>query len=149
MLGALASFLTPSEMPAAMDLPRSCVLFLVLGASALAEPLPSDPAYVTDSPCLDQLAESAAAWDCVGAILDEADAELNRVYQKHIDGVDPNWPLAKNYIETFRAAQRAWIAFRDADCQRVGVAARGDANIQIQTCYVYHTHKRIEELQAY
>ena len=131
---------------------RSAVLLLMLSVPAFAEPLPTDPAYVRDSPCWRQLQETGdgdAAGDCAGAAIEAADAELNRVYQAIMDGVDPQWPLAEEYKDALRTAQRAWIAFRDADCTRIGVDARGDANLWIQTCYEYQTRKRIEELQAY
>ena len=86
--------------------------------------------------------------------IDESLSQANnvttgRVYQDIMDGVDPQWPLAEEYKDALRTAQRAWIAFRDADCTRIGVDARGDANLWIQTCYEYQTRKRIEELQAY
>ncbi|MCR9087398.1 MAG: lysozyme inhibitor LprI family protein [Rhodobacteraceae bacterium] len=135
-----------------MTLLRSAALFLVLSAPAFAEPLPTDPAYVRDSPCWRQLQETGdgeGAWDCAAAANEAADAELNRVYEDIMDGVDPQWPLAEEYKDALRTAQRAWIAFRDADCTRIGVDARGNANLWIQTCYEYQTRKRIEELQAY
>ncbi|MEM1363681.1 MAG: lysozyme inhibitor LprI family protein [Pseudomonadota bacterium] len=115
-------------------------------------PAPTDPASVRDSQCWRQLmanGNSDNAWDCVANSLEAADAELNRVYQVILDGVDPAWPHAENYKASLRSAQRAWIAFRDADCTRIGVGAQGDANLWIQTCYDYHTQKRIQELQSY
>lgn len=138
------------------------LLALTLGALSLSSvvvhsdepplPAPTDPASVRDSQCWRQLqadGDSAAAWDCVAKSIEAADAELNRVYQEILESVDPAWPLAEPYIAELKAAQRAWIAFRDADCSRIGVAARDDANLWIQSCYDYHTRKRTEELQKY
>jgi uncharacterized protein YecT (DUF1311 family) len=50
--------------------------------------------------------------DCVVANYNEADRDLNRVYQRLLDATEEKEPLRK--------AQRAWIQFRDAECSYVG-----------------------------
>lgn len=139
---------------------RKSIIGLVVGvlvasnvsAETTSVHVPADPVSVKGGPCLQQLqqdGDSEAAWACVEASLKDADKELNRVYKETLNSVDPSWSLAEEYKEALRDAQRAWIAFRDADCTRIGVAARGDANLWIQSCYEYQTRKRIQELQAY
>jgi uncharacterized protein YecT (DUF1311 family) len=58
---------------------------------------------------------------CAGQDLDAADAELNRVYKKALGAIpgmatdDPQFN-AKAWEEALRKSQRAWVAFRDAEC---------------------------------
>lgn len=47
---------------------------------------------------------------CAFAAFETADAELNTVYQQLIGRID------KRYVASLRAAQRAWVPFRDAQC---------------------------------
>ena len=63
-------------------------------------------------PALPALAQSQAAYNAAAcAALKKADAELNAVYaailKKNVDD--------KNFIDKLKAAQRAWVAFRDAE----------------------------------
>ena len=60
---------------------------------------------------------------CADRELAAADAGLNEAYKKALEkaaGQDAPVPYnAKAYEAALRAAQRAWIAFRDADCKGV------------------------------
>ena len=51
----------------------------------------------------------------------QADAELNRLYQKIESKLSAN-PAAKHQ---FTVAQRAWIAFRDAECKFAASGVEG------------------------
>ncbi|MCJ2060925.1 DUF1311 domain-containing protein [Methylobacterium sp. J-048] len=56
---------------------------------------------------------------CLHKALDAADAKLNAAYKKALSVIDQDDrpPDAKAaWKAQFTAAQRAWIAFRDADC---------------------------------
>lgn len=111
-----------------------------------------NPSHVQLSPCWQQLkqdGDGTAAPACAGAALEQADRDLNRAYRDVIDGIDPNWPMAAEYVQALKVAQRAWIVFRDAECDRVAVAVRGDANLWITSCLEYQTRRRVLELQAY
>lgn len=64
------------------------------------------------APALPALAQSQAAYNAAAcAALKKADAELNAVYtailKKNADD--------KNFIDKLKTAQRAWVAFRDAE----------------------------------
>lgn len=50
---------------------------------------------------------------------EKADAELNRVYAKLIKKLD------KEGVAKLKKAQRAWIAYRDAEMEFAGDSARG------------------------
>ncbi|HML43701.1 MAG TPA: DUF1311 domain-containing protein [Hyphomicrobium zavarzinii] len=58
---------------------------------------------------------------CAQKDFDAADAQLNAVYQKvlaHIGESDLEKPYDRaSWEEAMRASQRAWVAFRDADCK--------------------------------
>ena len=60
---------------------------------------------------------------CADKELTAADADLNKAYRKvlaRVPSVDAPAPYdAKGYEAALRAAQRAWVAYRDADCKGV------------------------------
>jgi uncharacterized protein YecT (DUF1311 family) len=62
------------------------------------------------NPCFAKATTQAEATACAGKALDEADAELNLVYQqllkKHV--------AHKDFIKRLKLAQEAWLKFRDA-----------------------------------
>ena len=69
-------------------------------------------ALVFAAPAWPALAQSQAAYNAAAcAALKKADAELNAVYtavlKKNADD--------KNFIDKLKVAQRAWVAFRDAE----------------------------------
>ncbi|MDP4021930.1 lysozyme inhibitor LprI family protein [Methylobacterium sp. NEAU 140] len=70
--------------------------------------------------CLNETS-TPATQACLHRALDEADARLNAAYRKAlavIDGDDRGMDAAAKaaWKAQLAAAQRAWIAFRDADC---------------------------------
>lgn len=48
---------------------------------------------------------------CAYAEFEAADAELNAAYQELLAKID------ENYVPALRAAQRAWLPLRDAECE--------------------------------
>lgn len=58
---------------------------------------------------------------CAGEEFERADGELNRVYRKALAAIpemaveEPRFN-AKSWEAALRASQRAWLAFRDAEC---------------------------------
>ena len=82
--------------------------------------------------------------DCLGAELKIQDARLNAAYGKAAADLTPE---QKSKLQ---AAQRAWIAFRDADCasmqdQDWGTLSRVEAN----DCLLRRTVERTLELEDY
>jgi uncharacterized protein YecT (DUF1311 family) len=83
-----------------------------------------------------------------------ADAELNRVYKatmaamKAVDQSLP--PDLQGAATTLRDAQRAWIAFRDRNCNLAGYPMRGGSAepLLIYGCLRQMTLDRTAELQA-
>lgn len=58
---------------------------------------------------------------CAGREFEAADAELNAVYKralKDIPGMATDKPYdARSWEEALRKSQRAWLAYRDAECE--------------------------------
>jgi uncharacterized protein YecT (DUF1311 family) len=82
--------------------------------------------------------------DCWNAELKKADAELNRVYQAALKKHRP-----ENTVK-LRKAQRAWIAFRDAQCEAEGSIYQGGTIQPIieAHCRVKLTQERTKDLLA-
>lgn len=91
---------------------------------------------------------------CAGMDYKAADAELNRTYRSviaHMKGIDADLPPElKGAEKTLRAAQRAWIPYRDKACEAYGFLARGGSmeSMLVGNCLTELTRKRIEELKA-
>jgi uncharacterized protein YecT (DUF1311 family) len=65
------------------------------------------------STCFDKAKTQKELNDCAGAEFKKADARLNEVYQQLLKRFDTDPPAAQK----IRAAQRAWIAYRDAQLE--------------------------------
>jgi uncharacterized protein YecT (DUF1311 family) len=116
--------------------------------------------------CLMPLAAAAQEVDCSNQVtqLDmnqcsyeewqAADAELNRVYRDALNAVqarDRDYPLeGASEEDRLRAAQRAWVAFRDANCDAAGFPMRGGSAepLLVNGCFHQMTQERIAELEA-
>jgi uncharacterized protein YecT (DUF1311 family) len=77
----------------------------------------------------------------------EADAELNRLYQKIESRLADSHDVRRELI----AAQRAWIAFRDAECRFAASGVEGgSAYPQVyQACQEDLTRARIADFNGY
>lgn len=84
---------------------------------------------------------------CAAQELQFHDQRLNALYQQQMQYLED--PLTR---ERLRNAQRAWIAFRDADC-RYQVGEREDSGsiwpLLQNNCLTERTRKRVEELESY
>ena len=85
--------------------------------------------------CPDSSSREAAT--CVARRHEAADAALNRTYRDLISG------MGERSAASLREAQRAWIQFRDADCQSVGGETGATA------CRTIHTLDRVRTLRAH
>jgi uncharacterized protein YecT (DUF1311 family) len=79
---------------------------------------------------------------CAADELKAADAELNRVYQKFFKSIEP---ARQNKL---RAAERAWVAYRDAHCTfQADDGAGGVEVFDHMTCKAELTQPRTEQLR--
>lgn len=101
---------------------RSLGLFLLLAVPAAAQEIDCDNA-------IDQRSMTI----CAGLAFDAADKELNEAWQATIaDAKDLDEQLQARggdgrptHEETWRKSQRAWISYRDANCQAEAFESRG------------------------
>jgi uncharacterized protein YecT (DUF1311 family) len=101
--------------------------------------------------CMDNAQSQAAMDECASQSLAAADKELNQVYQQ----VLAKFASDKVFTAKLRTAQKAWIAFRDAELE----ARYPASNKSLQYGSVYPmcanneleamTRQRIEELRAW
>lgn len=78
---------------------------LLLPVAALAQKPEAD--------CFDKAITQLDVNDCAGEQLAVADAELNRVYKAILE----KYKKDALFIEKLRAAQRAWLTYRDAEIE--------------------------------
>jgi uncharacterized protein YecT (DUF1311 family) len=81
---------------------------------------------------------------CAVVELERENARLNRTYKTLLAGLVQ--PADKNAM---RAAQRAWIAFRDADCARDALDAGRNGGYASSLCEMEATSERADQLEAF
>jgi uncharacterized protein YecT (DUF1311 family) len=89
---------------------------------------------------------------CAGIDFDKADAELNRIWpglKKDAQDADAEaFEGMGGYLDALLASQRAWLAYRDAECALQGFEARGGSMepMLVNACLAEKTTARIKEL---
>ena len=142
-----------------MDLPttsgqrvsrRSIALVLLLSTVVLGQ-----RAYADDTPdCIDPQDQYSMTY-CASVDYENADAELNRLWPDVVAAAKSNdeyvADLARDRgvpttLEALRTAQRAWIAFRDAQCEYEAYEAFGGTAQPMvgSLCLARVTRERIE-----
>ena len=111
----------------------------------------AEPDQVCDDPQT-QLALNT----CAGMDFEQADARLNAQWQETIAymkardaGIDRAEDSQPGHYETQLAAQRAWLAYRDAQCRSESFMARGGSMqpMLFSQCKAYLTELRTEQLR--
>ena len=94
-------------------------------------------------PCLNA-ANQRELTECVGREYMKADEKLNDIYKSLLTSLDREHQLK------LKAAQRAWITFRDAECDlQASEALHGSMEKQLRyTCLQEVTTARIKDLNA-
>ena len=119
------------------------ICLAVLWNGQLLAETDNDPRSKEYSDCLAKAVEGpwADMFECNGEELDRQDARLNDTYKKLMS------KLSRDRKKALLKAQRAWIKFREANCDADpdgGRAARLDAS----GCLVRMTATRAKELKA-
>lgn len=102
--------------------------------------------------CLDNAKSNMEMKECAGKGYDAADKRLNQVYQeiraKLNKAKDPD---SKEILKRLTASQRAWVAFRDADCDLAGVSMLGGTgeSLEITGCLAGTTQERVKFLEEF
>jgi len=124
--------------------------YFLFAAVALA----SAPAAAQDVDC-DNPQTQTEMTICAGQDYQKADTELNAVWTKAIaiaresDNLGDAGDGRPGYEETLRKAERAWIAFRDANCDYEGFSARGGSMepMLVNQCLARLTRDRTRQLR--
>lgn len=111
------------------------------------------------TPC-DDATDGAEAENCAKGEFEKIEAEMNRVYQKHLtdfqnfekkaQGQDKE--LSENYkrnAENLQVSQKTWTAFRDANCKAEKESDTNDGNNNFTdlNCRQRMTEDRVEDLK--
>lgn len=90
---------------------------------------------------------------CADIEYDKADKDLNAAYRQLRTKVS-DWDksadeASKGAVDALVAAQRAWVAFRDANCEVAGFQARGGTmeSMLVSSCLADMSTKRAAELR--
>lgn len=126
------------------------ILFMPLMTAATSPALAAEPLDCTEA------MSTVEMNNCAGAEFEKADKELNEVYAralKDIPEMATDDPLfdAKAWENALRQSQRAWLAFRDAECEEhVAMFWSGGsgATVDIIGCKTEKTEARTKELKA-
>jgi uncharacterized protein YecT (DUF1311 family) len=132
----------------------ACAFALCGTASAGSAPAPAPAATAANAPsdaCMNNAQTQAAMDQCAAQSLAAADKELNQVYQQ----VLAKYAANKAFVAKLRTAQKAWLAFRDAELEARYPAS--DKQTEYGSVYPMCadneleaiTRQRIQELRAW
>jgi uncharacterized protein YecT (DUF1311 family) len=102
----------------------------------------------------DQAQSTLELSGCKKVHLDKADAKLNKIYKKVLAeySLPDDESITRSEVrKRLLAAQKAWITFRDNDCEaRYTIDASGSIRIlSYLDCMIDKTEKRTVELEQY
>ncbi len=111
------------------------------------------PAKADDTPdCKDPQDQNTMTL-CAGIDYDKADKELNKLWpsiKKSAEESDSGADAANGgYVKALMASQKAWLAFRDAECTWEGFQAHGGSLEPqlVNGCLATLTRERIKQLK--
>lgn len=122
---------------------RGALCCLLVALSLIASAAIAQAAEGCDAPDLSQ----AELNECYGNAYKKADAQLNVLYQRITGRLKDDKATTRLLI----AAQRAWVTFRDAECNfSASRVSGGTAFGMIQAiCLTKLTDKRIDDFKSY
>ena len=125
------------------------VFFFFISAAAFAT-------EENDDPCNAQGGGVIAGYMCVAQKYKLADEQLNAEYKKAIKRTEEeetalrqNWPHAE-LVSLFRSSQRAWLKFRDAECEFIGISSTPSPwqGVQVEECKLRMTIERAKYFKS-
>jgi uncharacterized protein YecT (DUF1311 family) len=141
MIGPLLALAPPSAAP----VPRRWTAALAVLACLAAGPA------LTQESCDDAVTQ-ADLNECTALAFEAADEELNLAYEAALDVARTYDTSPEGWAEdSLRAAQRAWVAFRDAACEsEAALWDGGSAQPMVQSgCLERLTVQRTDDLWSY
>lgn len=110
-------------------------------------------AYADDKPNCEDPQDQSTMTLCAGLDYDKADKELNKLWPsiKSAAAESDQGVSAEDggYLKALMASQKAWIAFRDAECNWQGFEAHGGTMepMLVNGCLARLTEERIKQLK--
>lgn len=126
---------------------RANLVIIALTAVAAIAAGPVQAQVLAGDPCPD----ASGVLDrttCARAVLKQTDKDLNAVWKRVLADL-PSGGDPAIHRDDLRQAQRAWIAFRDLDCEaasKVGIPKYWGLNRA--NCLIAHTQARIKALKG-
>jgi uncharacterized protein YecT (DUF1311 family) len=123
-----------------------CFLVYFFGLAQLAS--------AEDAPQCDDAQDQSTMTRCAGLDYDKADSELNAAWidikAAAVESDQAVGDGSRDNENALLASQRAWITFRDAECEWQGFAARGGSMepMLVSMCAAKLTRERIKQLQT-
>lgn len=117
-------------------------MLIAIGVCA-ASPAPAVDWYVGDYERCAGESTTVAIVQCVGGLVSEWDGRLNDAYWEAMSRMDGR------RATKLRNAQRAWIAYRNANCDWYRAGEGSIASIEANTCVYALTRDRTIELETY
>jgi uncharacterized protein YecT (DUF1311 family) len=102
----------------------------------------------------DKAMSNAETRQCADREFRKHDAELNRLYKRLLKDAESMGDVQQGYgvppLEALKQAQRAWIAFRDANCHWKSTSFYGGTgqSVIMSSCLAIATRDRVEELKG-
>lgn len=135
-------------------------LIFAIGFVALAtnsEVFPAEPAPVCDMNAQQNQMELTM---CSARLYEQADAEMNQLYKSQLRYDAKFSKLNKENhvpggVELLRAAQRAWLAYRDKSCAYENPpdppgSTKGSSEDELEyRCLTFYTEERVRRLRQY
>lgn len=120
---------------------RDCLMGAVLVLSALAG------SGIAHADCADDAATQSELDDCASQSFAKSDRALNGLYREIMQRLGKDTDEGRMLI----AAQRAWIAFRDAECDFAASGVEGGSiyPMTVVNCRDTLTQRRIDDLKFY
>lgn len=109
-------------------------------------------AWAGDTPDCTDPQDQSTMTRCAGLDYDKADKELNKLWPSIRKSAEDNDKGANaedsGYVKALMASQKAWIAFRDAECAWQGFESRGGTlePMLVNDCLATLTRERIKQL---
>lgn len=121
-------------------------IFALIPVGVANADVPSEPSLYSQgyNTCLDKASSTTSMVECIGMEHDAQDAKLNTAYKTLMDSLSPD------RRKQLRGAQRAWIAYRDANCEFYFDPDGGTiARLQANQCMLNMTAQRAAELERF
>ena len=120
-------------------------VLLVCGGAAMA--------HADEKPNCEEPQDQSTMTLCAGLDYDEADKELNKLWPSIKSAAEESDKGASaedgGYLKALMASQKAWIAFRDAECTWEGFVSHGGTMepMLVNGCLARLTQERIKQLK--